>query len=206
MAADPDGGARRSARSGLAKASRTWPEQLSIRSMVAPTRRMRAGSALIGNTGLDPSAASDRCSAAVHEFTATQCFAPTYSASSFSNCLVWGPVVIQPDRTEFVDDDQCPRHAGGPDQMVEDGRLATAEKAGQHRHGNTRARPLWNAAHATRLAATAPRPAVTCIGPRGFMIRMSLDIVGHLWIGHVVTYHIGPSSWQASPHPTPVCP
>ena len=43
-------------------------------------------------------ASSARWSAAVHELSATQCCAPTSPAKRFSNALVLGPVVIQPER------------------------------------------------------------------------------------------------------------
>src|SRR5690606_20220967 len=44
-----------------------------------------------------PAASSDRCSAAVHEFSAIACGAPIHAANAASNAATRGPVVSQPD-------------------------------------------------------------------------------------------------------------
>ena len=41
----------------------------------------------------------EMCRAAVQEFTAMACLAPRYSANSFSNLSVRGPLAIQPERS-----------------------------------------------------------------------------------------------------------
>ena len=46
--------------------------------------------------------------------------------------------VVEADLAEFVDDDSGRRHAGLLQHVVQNGRLAAAEKPGQHRHRDTR--------------------------------------------------------------------
>jgi len=57
------------------------------------------GDVITSSPGPTPTASRPRCSAAVHEFTATQCAAPVYAAKLRSNVLVFGPVVIHPERS-----------------------------------------------------------------------------------------------------------
>ena len=60
--------------------------------------RVRGGDHLVARASM-PSASSIRCSAAVHDETATACFAPTYAANFSSNRWVFGPIVSHPDRS-----------------------------------------------------------------------------------------------------------
>ena len=59
--------------------------------------RDRRGDDLVA--GPTPAASSASGSAAVHEFTATPCVAPTYAASVLLELLGRGPVVSQPERS-----------------------------------------------------------------------------------------------------------
>src|SRR5687768_9948829 len=47
-------------------------------------------------------ASSERCSAAVHEFTAMACVAPVYSANARSNAATRGPVESHPDSSALT--------------------------------------------------------------------------------------------------------
>src|SRR5436189_4633283 len=54
---------------------------------------------ITSSPGPTPSATSDRCSAAVHDETASTCFASRYSRMRASSSAVRGPVVSQPERS-----------------------------------------------------------------------------------------------------------
>src|SRR5262249_38517728 len=58
-----------------------------------------SGVVITSSPGPTPRPASARWSAAVHEFVATACSQPTYSANSCSKRLVFGPVPSQPERS-----------------------------------------------------------------------------------------------------------
>jgi len=61
-------------------------------------RRERVGRRQHLVAAFTPTASSARCIAAVHEFTAIACFAPTSFANAASNERVFAPVVSQPER------------------------------------------------------------------------------------------------------------
>ena len=66
--------------------------------MVFAVEAKVSGVVMTSSPGPMPCVSSARCSAAVQELTATQCFAPTYAANCFSNSMVRGPFAHQPER------------------------------------------------------------------------------------------------------------
>ena len=58
------------------------------------------GEVMTSSPGPIESAASETCSAAVQELTAMACFTPRYSQNLPSSRCTFGPVVIQPERSE----------------------------------------------------------------------------------------------------------
>src|ERR671912_2395397 len=56
-----------------------------------------SGVVTTSSPGPTPAASSERCSAAVHEFTAIACSAPVYSANDASKRCTRGPVDSHPD-------------------------------------------------------------------------------------------------------------